>query len=223
MVNIMKNFDTIRLASAVAIVLAVSAAPVFAEDLAMPPTGNYVAPPATTTITTTTQSLGTLNKTDMTAMPKQLPVPPGAMPLPVNATPPSPASMPPQGVAAMPAKMPMQGVTDSSDVLQPKKVGDVTYITGGIGEEERNTLTQTKKDYNLQVMSADKTGHYVSDTQLVIRDKKGAEVLSVPMGPLFYAKLPAGSYAVEASSAGQTQKENITIHGNEASNVDFNW
>jgi len=185
----------------VAVVLLFLPALTAAQD-ATTPTANYTPPPAATgagPAPGAVHSLGTLAPSD---------VAPGSMP---SATP----------VHSTPMSSPTLAVL--SDVPQPQTVGSITYVTGGVGEEERGALQATKKEYNLYVMVADKTGHFLADTQIIIHDPKGGEVLNATAGPIFYAKLPAGSYTVEAVNQGQSKKQNIVIHGSEASHAFFSW
>jgi hypothetical protein len=65
-----------------------------------------------------------------------------------------------------------------------------------------------RADYNLLLTFATKqTGAYRSDVQLDIMDAKGASVLSVAnTGPMFFAKLPPGTYRISAAAEGKTFK-----------------
>ncbi|MDX2027219.1 MAG: hypothetical protein SFW62_01135 [Alphaproteobacteria bacterium] len=112
---------------------------------------------------------------------------------------------------------------DDSTVLQPRQFGSITYITGGVGDEERSALEAMQKDYNLRVMMSSTTGHFMTDTRLVIRSRDGKELLDVVTGPLFSAKLPEGAYTVEAFNEGQGKKQNITITRRESSRLHFSW
>ena len=107
--------------------------------------------------------------------------------------------------------------------MQPQQVGNIIYMTGGIGEEERQAMQSVKNDYNLSLVSADKSGAYVGDTQVVISDREGKELLNTESGPLFYAELPPGRYVVEGTSQGQTRQQNVTIAEGKPAHVQFSW
>src|ERR1700741_3281696 len=92
--------------------------------------------------------------------------------------------------------------------LQPQQTGNVTYLTGGIGDEERDAMKTVKSDYNLSLMSASKAGEFVGDTQVRILDREGNVVVNTYAGPLFYAQLPPGRYTVQAISEGQSRSQN---------------
>ena len=112
---------------------------------------------------------------------------------------------------------------NSSYALTNSQSGEIKYITGGIGDEERNTLKEAKDKYNLSVVSAARTGEYVGDTRLIISDQQGRELLDTEAGPLFYAQLPPGKYVVEAESRGQARKRQIIIGENKPSHIHFSW
>lgn len=107
--------------------------------------------------------------------------------------------------------------------VQPYQAGNITYVTGGIGDEEREAIQAVKKDYNLSVISAAKSGAYTGDTQVVIRDHSGQELLNTQAGPLFYAQLPPGAYTVQAQSEGKTREQHITVAQNKPAHIQFSW
>lgn len=92
---------------------------------------------------------------------------------------------------------------------------DVSYVTGGIGTDERTAIEASKADYNLYVLSASTSGEFVGDTRVVItRNHAGEaeEVLSVESGPLLYVRLPAGSYKLVASLGDVTKEQTFTVN-----------
>lgn len=91
---------------------------------------------------------------------------------------------------------------------------DVTFVTGGIGDDELQAIEASKADYNLHVMSASSSGAFVGDSRVVITRKVGKEteeMLSVVAGPILYVRLPAGSYTLAAKLGDQTKKQNFTV------------
>jgi hypothetical protein len=113
--------------------------------------------------------------------------------------------------------------SSSDDVLQPTQAGDITYVTGGIGDEERAALHDTAKDYNLRVMSASHDGAFMGDTHIMLYNHKGDVLLDANAGPLFFAKMPAGSYRLEATHDGVVKKQAFTIKGNKPALVHLGW
>jgi len=116
-----------------------------------------------------------------------------------------------------------QAVADPS-VLQPQQSGNVTFVTGGVGDEEIAALEAAKKDYNLHITSASASGGaFKGNTQITIRTKKGDTLLTADSGPILLAKLPAGSYTVEATNDGKTEHRNITVGRSKSAHVHFGW
>jgi len=112
---------------------------------------------------------------------------------------------------------------DMSGLPTLQQESGITFITGGIGDEERDALKAVEHDYNLHVMSAGTSGAFTGDTIIAIRTRRGEELLSTDAGPIFYASLPPGHYVVEATSDGQTRKQDITIARGTTSHVHFSW
>jgi hypothetical protein len=157
-------------------------------------------------------SLGTLDSADMNGAPSR------GMP-----------SMPPQGDMggmAMPQRplppMPPQQA-DAYTSLQPMQSGEIRYVTGGIGDDERNAMKAMEKDYDLRVMSASRSGAFVGDTKINIMSSNGGPVLTTVAGPLFYADLPNGKYVVEAGNEGQTKRQNVVIAHGKPVYVHLSW
>ncbi|MGE3622832.1 MAG: hypothetical protein AB7H77_03010 [Bdellovibrionales bacterium] len=100
----------------------------------------------------------------------------------------------------------------------------ISYVSGGIGEQETDALESQASNYNLRLISSDKDGAYVPDTDLVIKSREGGELISVKdAGPLFYAKLPPGQYVVEAAQGSARKERNITIRKNSPATMHLVW
>jgi len=103
--------------------------------------------------------------------------------------------------------------------------GDVPYLSGGIGSDERETLKAEAKHYNLRLNFAEKGGgHFLSDVKVDIATVGGKPVLSATAaGPWFFARLPAGRYKVSASSESKVQSRTVNITKARASQLYFYW
>lgn len=95
----------------------------------------------------------------------------------------------------------------------PQQQNGITYINGGVGAEEQNTMRSQRADYNLLLTFANKqSGAYRSDVQLDITDAKGTNLLSAAnTGPMFFAKLPPGTYHISAAAEGKTFKRTVKV------------
>jgi hypothetical protein len=89
---------------------------------------------------------------------------------------------------------------------------DVPHISGGVGSAEREELPAKERDYNLKVVTAMKSDDYLSGVQVVIESATKDRILETTMaGPILLAKLPPGSYTIEATAHGQTLRQTVTI------------
>jgi hypothetical protein len=110
---------------------------------------------------------------------------------------------------------------DPPPILQQ---GAITYTTGGISLEERDAFKATAYKYNLLVSNADKVGKLTAETTIVITGKGNQELLTVnDAGPLFYAKLPAGTYVVKAVNGDQKAVRTVSITGKKQGRIYFIW
>jgi hypothetical protein len=100
----------------------------------------------------------------------------------------------------------------------------VMYVTGGVSSEAVDQLKSMEKDFNLKLVFANTSGAYLSDVKLTLLDASGHVVLDVTSeGPLLMAKLPAGSYQIDATFNGHPETRKITVATNKLVTVDFRW
>jgi hypothetical protein len=96
---------------------------------------------------------------------------------------------------------------------QPQTVNGVTFVSGGVGDREKEEMLSMKKEYNLHLLFVDKgTGAYMSGIRVKILDAKGTTILdSVSNGPFFYVQLNPGKYRITASVYDQEQTQPTVI------------
>lgn len=88
---------------------------------------------------------------------------------------------------------------------------EAAFITGGVGADERERLKAVEKDFNLKLVFADPGGHLLAGAMVVVKDSSGKVVLQEPSGPVFLAKLPAGTYTVDTAFDDKKQTRKITV------------
>jgi hypothetical protein len=119
------------------------------------------------------------------------------------------------------------GQVGISSTLNPSEVhtsAGISYMSGGIGEDELADLTQLGQAYNLKLIFADTGGHYLSDVSVGITDERGHQVLAaVSDGPWFFANLPAGRYHVLATTQGYTREQVVQISPQHQARLAFFW
>lgn len=87
-----------------------------------------------------------------------------------------------------------------------------SFLNGGIGEEERDMLTEHAKEYNLKLTFAETSGAYLADVAIAIENAKREEVLNLDsVGPILLVKLPPGKYHIEANSNDKIQRQTVTV------------
>jgi hypothetical protein len=108
--------------------------------------------------------------------------------------------------------------------LEARSDKGVPYLSGGVGLDERDALRARARDYNLTLSFAEKTGNYLSDVEVVIKDAQGNTALeTVSEGPWFFVKLPAGSYTVIATTMGKTHQQLAKVSATRQTQLYFYW
>jgi hypothetical protein len=88
----------------------------------------------------------------------------------------------------------------------------IPYVSGGVGEDSRDALKEAVRDYNLKLIFANKSGHYLAAINVLITRPNGDTVLdAVSKGPWFYAKLPPGSYTVIAKGENSSRERKVKV------------
>lgn len=102
--------------------------------------------------------------------------------------------------------------------------GGISHVSGGIGDDSITRLESLAGDFNLKLVFALQSGNYVTDVKVVIADARGKTLLdATSAGPWFLVKLPAGSYQIAATFAGNAVKRSVTVGTAKLQTVDFRW
>jgi len=101
--------------------------------------------------------------------------------------------------------------------LKPVTQDDVTYLCGGVGQEEAQHMKKEAKGYDLMLTFATRRGDYLADVDVDIKDAKGNTVLQTACdSPILLVDLPrSGTYRVRAEAAGYTLNETVNVRGSE--------
>ena len=99
----------------------------------------------------------------------------------------------------------------------------IPHESTGIGDDD--PLAAIAGDYNLQLVFATQgSGEYLADIKVQITDAKGNTLLDAESpGPLFFVKLPAGSYRISADFHGTPLRKSVTIGNRRLQNLYFHW
>jgi len=108
--------------------------------------------------------------------------------------------------------------------FEVKSYNGISYVSGGIGFDERKALNTVGKDYSLKLIFARVGGAYVAMVDVTIRDNRERIVFkAMSRGPWLYADLPSGAYTVIAESKGDRLEKEITIDNSTQTEARFYW
>ena len=99
----------------------------------------------------------------------------------------------------------------------------IRYESSGIADDGGEAMSGD--DYNLHLVFAEQgSGAYLADVGLIFEDRRGRRIIETDsFGPMFHARLPAGTYSVTASYRGTVQKRNVSVRDNRRSEAYFYW
>lgn len=100
----------------------------------------------------------------------------------------------------------------------------IRYVSGGVGQGEREELRALEDGFNLQLLFAARGGAFLSDVAVRIQDGSGRTVVdAVAEGPYFYVALPPGTYVVTATLAGDSSRRKVTVSAGRPTRSSFSW
>lgn len=130
--------------------------------------------------------------------------------------------------AVLGALMAGGALAQASAPLPPVRTGGpVEYLSGGIGADESAAIRNASGQWPLTLEFAIKDkqrADFAADVKVRVLDARGNEVLQATSeGPFLLARLAPGSYAVEATLAGQTQRRKVDVRAGKPSREVFLW
>lgn len=99
----------------------------------------------------------------------------------------------------------------------------IPYESRGIGEAD--PVAEMAANYNLHMVFATRgSGEYLADVKVRIDDAKGKLILDANSpGPIFFARLPAGTYRVTASLGNKSQRKSVSVQDGRLRDLYFYW
>ena len=105
--------------------------------------------------------------------------------------------------------------------------GNVSYISGGVGEDEAAAMKSAAAGYPLElhfVQKATPRDEFLADVKVRITDRAKNVVLdAVANGPFLLAKLPPGTYQIEADHVGVVKRQTVDIRPGKHQRSVFVW
>jgi len=113
------------------------------------------------------------------------------------------------------------------DVPTPVTTGDITYLSGGIGDSESTAMSAIAKKYPLEIVFVQRQNQreeYLAAVKLQIKDHHQNVVLDiVTEGPYFLADLPIGKYLLVAEYNGNTKQQWVSVIAKKHQKIVFWW
>lgn len=106
--------------------------------------------------------------------------------------------------------------------LTPQTAGQISYVCGGVAQDEQQALNDEARNYNLSLLfTQGPRGEYLADVDVQIT-RHGKEVASFRAdGPRCLIKAPPASYNVIATYQGTTKR--ATVQTGSTHNVQLRW
>lgn len=110
-----------------------------------------------------------------------------------------------------------------SDRLQ--EMNGITFVSGGIGTDSRDSLAAREKSYNFKlVLTLEGSGTFVSDARVTLSNAAGKTLVEhVTEGPLFLAGLPTGAYVVSATFRHVTHSKKFQVRADRLHTEYLRW
>ncbi len=117
------------------------------------------------------------------------------------------------------------GVVAQGDApaLREERQGDVRFMAGGVGLEERAAMDERAREFNLKLIFAMVSREYLSDVRVVIQGSGGKTLLStVVEGPWMLVHLPQGDHLIQATMGRETITKRVAA-GKSLQTLNFLW
>ena len=114
-----------------------------------------------------------------------------------------------------------------AQVPEAQRSQGVSYITGGVGEEESTAILAEAKQWPLLLELSqleNGRGVWIFGSQIKIANTKGAIIFDAKAdGPYMLVNLDAGDYVIQASYQGVEQKRAISIKAGQPQKISIFW
>lgn len=109
--------------------------------------------------------------------------------------------------------------------LAPQTTNGITYVSGGVGDDEVAALQQVRGQYRLHLLFAVQgNGEYLADLPVTIANAQGLTLLQATSdGPFFFANLPAGTYRITATAEGSAITRTVMVPSSGGVEERFYW
>lgn len=93
------------------------------------------------------------------------------------------------------------------DFLKKGKEGEINFLSGGVGQSEREALKDMGKDYPLKLIFSNRNGEYLAGVMVKILDQKDKPIFTtISDGPWLFINIPPGTYNMEVNFKGKQKR-----------------
>jgi hypothetical protein len=116
------------------------------------------------------------------------------------------------------------GNVNGTGMPQIQQQGDVSFVSGGVGQDESKALQRAEHHWPLALRFTGRGGEFLADVRVQIANGHGDNLLeATSRGPYMLVKLPPGHYTVHASHAGVEKTSAVTVGEGGSAHASFNW
>jgi hypothetical protein len=103
-------------------------------------------------------------------------------------------------------------------------IGAVKLMSGGVGEESETRVLARSGEFNLKLLFATRTGHYLAGIPVTIADAGGKVIAeTVSEGPWLLATLAPGKYVITAANDEIKVTRSTTIPASGRREIFYRW
>lgn len=106
-----------------------------------------------------------------------------------------------------------------------QEMNGVTFVSGGIGADSRDSLAAREKSYNFKLVTTlEGSGSFISGARVILATAKGDKLVEhVTEGPIMLASLPAGTYVMTASFRGLVHTRKFQVRADRLHTEYVRW
>jgi hypothetical protein len=114
--------------------------------------------------------------------------------------------------------------TSAGSLPQIQQQGNVSYVSGGVGQDESKVLERERSHWPLSMQFTGPESDFLADVHVRIVDAHNNEVLQADsLGPFMLVKLRPGRYTVHATYKNRDQTKTVNIASKGSTQAAFYW
>ncbi|SEA13095.1 hypothetical protein [Paraburkholderia sartisoli] len=116
------------------------------------------------------------------------------------------------------------GNANGGGLPQIQQQGDVSFTSGGVGQDESKALRAAQSQWPLSLRFTGPGSDFLADVEVQVVDAHGASVLEAKSrGPYMLVRLRPGRYTVHATYKDREQTKPVSVTGKGTTRAAFAW